>query len=177
MHSTAAPDFPVVIAPLDAARVQAWVDANTATRGDAEVVRLSALWHDALAGQRVILVAWHGDVFCGHVTMKWQSEYDGFRRKNIPEIVDLWVQPDYRRAHLGTQLMTQAGDRARAARAVYVGLGVGVSDTFMPARALYARLGFRPDGSGLWRDGVKMDARESGIDIDDDTVMMWVRPL
>lgn len=178
MHSIPSPGFPVLIAPLGADRVQEWVDANSAMRpGDAEIKRLSGLWHEAVAGTRLILAAWKNDALCGHVTMKWQSDYDGFRRKNAPEIVDLWVMPDHRRGKIGMALMEHAMDRARHARAAYVGLCVGVSDNFAPARTLYARLGFRPDGSGLWRGGDKIDARESGIDIDDDTVMMWIKPL
>lgn len=177
MSSIPANDFPALIAPLTEENVEAWVAANTATRGDSEVQNLSMLWHEARAGTRVILAAWNGTEFLGHVTMKWQSEYAGFRRKNIPEIVDLWVQPDFRRKGIARQLMYAIESRARAAQITALGLSVGVSENFKPAQKLYAQLGFRPDGSGLWRDGSMVDARVNGIDIDDEVVWMWVRNL
>ncbi len=177
MGSTVNPDFPASIAPLAEERAEAWVDANLATRGDGELRRLSAIWHEAREGSRVILAAWDGDVYAGHVTMKWQSEYEGFRRKNIPEVVDLWVQPEFRRRSLGARLMAAIEERARAGRAEELGLAVGIAEIFKPAQALYTRLGFRPDGSGLWQDGAPVDIRKSGINADEDVTWMWVKKL
>jgi len=177
MGSTVNPDFPVSIAPLTEEKVEAWVEANTATRGDAEVRRLSAIWHEAREGKRVILAAWRESEYLGHVTMKWQSEYEGFRRKNIPEVIDLWVQPDRRRGGIGLKLMAAIEERARLGRAAGLGLGVGVDEGAKPAQSLYARLGFRPDGSGLWRAGAAVDMKKEGVAIDEETVWMWVKTL
>jgi ribosomal protein S18 acetylase RimI-like enzyme len=177
MGSTLKNGFPVTISALDEARAEAWVDANMSARGAAEIRRLSSLWHEAKEGKRIILVAYAGPVFAGHVTMRWQSEYEGFRRKNYPEIVDLWVSTEFRRVGIGRQLMDAITERAQHGRAAGLGLCVSVHENFEAARALYTKMGFRPDGSGLWRDGEKIDAEKQGIDIDEETVWMWVKPL
>jgi len=169
--------FPVSIAPLAEAAADAWVNANTTTRGDSELRRLSAMWNESREGKRVILAAWNADAFVGHVTMKWQSEYDGFRRRHLPEIVDLWVQPECRRRGVARRLMDAVEARARLGRAKGLGLCVGVDEDAKPAQALYARLGFRPDGSGLWRDGAPVDMKKDGVSIDTDVVWMWVKTL
>jgi GNAT superfamily N-acetyltransferase len=169
-------DFPVTIDRLNPYRVDAWIDASVAARGPDEVRRLSALWDDMREGKRVILTAWFEDVFLGHVTVLWKSEFEPFRRKHIPEIVDVWVQPDQRRKGIASLLLAGIEQIAREKNAAAIGLGVNVTPEFGAAHILYASSGYVPDGSGLWAHGEPVNLNDK-ITLDDTVQMMWVKTL
>ncbi len=166
----------VTIALLDAARVDAWMDANIATRGLEELRRLSAFYSDVQQNSRLIFCAWAGEEFLGHITLQNHSEYAAFRRCNIPEIVDLWVQPDARNRGVGRLLLEKLCDHAKAKAAQTIGLAVGVTSDFGAAHRLYNAHGFRPDGSGLWVQG-KNAVRGDHVRLDDDVVLIWIKNL
>lgn len=166
----------LTVAPLDADRIDAWMDANIATRGIGELRRLSAFRSDAQQGSRMIFCAWRDDVFLGHVTLQNYSEYPAFRRHHIPEIVDLWVQPDARNKAVGHTLLTFVCNHAKEKGAQSIGLAVGVTQDFGAAHRLYNAFGFRPDGTGLWAQGKNM-ARGDVVTLDDDAVLIWVKSL
>lgn len=136
----------IELALLTAAKANLWMDANLAQRGDDQLRRLARFWNEAENGQRIILAAWHGAIFCGHVTLIWDSQYPPFSQRRIPEIVDLWVAPEYRRQGIGQELIDDIEEIARTHKCVAIGLGVGVEDDFAPARALYTRNDYHADG-------------------------------
>lgn len=164
------------IEPLQPHQADPWIDAQLATRGDHELPRLSHLYHRHQDGVRRVLAAWEGDVFLGHVSVLWDSEYDVFRRMSVAEIVDLWVQPDARRHGVARALLRAAEDTVRAKGYTRIGLGVGVTRDFGPAHRLYATSGYYPDGSGVWAQG-KMVERGDIITCDDETLWMWVKQI
>ena len=129
-----------------------------------------------IAGTRIILAAWKGDDFLGHITVQDQSLYTPFRRHNIPEIVDLWVQPDYRRLGVARALLTEAEHYARGKNAAMLGMGVGITQDYGAAHRLYASFDFKPDGSGAWKSGVNLKNGDT-VAIDDDVMLMWVKEL
>ena len=94
----------------------------------------------------VQLVAWAGDeavgkamvVFPGHV--EWSES--GFR-ETCPEIRDLAVHDAWTRRGIGTALVRAAEDEVVAAGYDRIGLGTGLEPSYAPARAMYARLGYR----------------------------------
>ncbi len=157
-------------------KVDAWLAANAAVRGDAEVPRLLRFLDDAAAGSRTILVAWKGSDILGHITVQDQSLYMPFRRHKMPEIVDLWVAPDHRRHGVGSALLDAAEQYARDKKAKAIGLGVGISTNFGPAHRLYALHGFKPDGMGAWANGVHVKQGDM-IRVDDGVLFMWAKEL
>lgn len=162
------------IAPLTSAQADLWMQAQLETRGEDQFRRLAQLWDETQDGMRAILAAWRGDNFCGHVTLVWQSYYPPFRKHNIPEIVDLWVDERFRRQGIGRQLL-EAIDALAATRNPHaIGLGVGVTKSFGAAHVLYHTYGFAPDGSGLWVDGVNVDNGTHAV-LDDNAILMMVK--
>lgn len=174
------PSFNPQIESLAASDVQSWMEAHLAYRGETHLRRLSQIWHEAQLGARLILVAWDksGDAprLLGHVTLLWQSAYPPFARGNIPEIVDLWVVPTERRRGVAAALLHHAEMAARTHGATRLGLGVGVLGRFGPAHCLYHALGFRPDGTGLWVQGVNI-RDDATVLLNDEALLMWVKAL
>ena len=90
--------------------------------------------------------------FSGYITICWQSGYEAFREKNIPEIMDFNVLPKFRRMSIGTQLMDRA--EAEIAKVTPVaGIGVGMTPDYGAAQRLYVLRGYIPDGNGLYYRG------------------------
>jgi GNAT superfamily N-acetyltransferase len=97
--------------------------------------------------------------FTGHVTLHWNPLYAGIAGKGIPEIQDLNVLPAYRRRGIASRLLDQA-ERAAAARARRVAIGVGCHPRHLPAQRLYLQRGYIPDGLGATYDDQYVQADE-----------------
>ena len=103
-------------------------------------------------GTRGVYVALMKGKFSGYLTIEWISHYGPFRAKNIPEIVDFNVLPQFRRTGIGTRLMDRAEREIRTVSPL-AGIGVGMTPDYGPAQRLYSRRGYVPDGFGLyWKD-------------------------
>jgi GNAT superfamily N-acetyltransferase len=150
------------------------MEANLAVRGEEEVRRLSRFWDEAQDGKRVILTAWQGDVFCGHITLLWQSNYPPFQRLKFPEIVDLWVTEDFQQQGIAKMLLTEIEHVAIAKHVPGIGLGVGVTGRFGPAQRLYSRFGYHPDGTGLWVSGRNITG-DTQVHLDEAAMLMLAK--
>ena len=67
---------------------------------------------------RTVLVAVEKDeegerTYFGYVTIRWESNYTQFWRRNIPEVVDLNVAEPYRRQGIGSALIAACESLAR----------------------------------------------------------------
>jgi ribosomal protein S18 acetylase RimI-like enzyme len=103
-------------------------------------------------GVRAVYVASVQGEFAGYLTICWESSYQPFFVKSIPEIVDFNVLPKFRRRGIGTQLMDKA-EREIAKISSVAGIGVGMTPDYGAAQRLYVLRGYIPDGLGLhWRD-------------------------
>jgi GNAT superfamily N-acetyltransferase len=103
-------------------------------------------------GVRDVYVAFVEGQFAGYLTICWESSYQPFYIKSIPEIVDFNVLPDFRRMGIGTKLMDRA-EREIAKISSVAGIGVGMTSDYGAAQRLYILRGYIPDGLGLhWRD-------------------------
>jgi ribosomal protein S18 acetylase RimI-like enzyme len=103
-------------------------------------------------GVRDVYVAFVEGQFAGYLTICWESSYESFFVKSIPEIVDFNVLPTFRRMGIGTQLMDRA-EREIAKISSVAGIGVGMTSDYGAAQKLYVLRGYIPDGLGLhWRD-------------------------
>ena len=126
-------------------------------------------------GVRNVYVAIVERQFAGYLTICWESSYEPFFIKSIPEIVDFNVLPRFRRMGIGTQLMDEA-EREIARVSSVAGIGVGVTSDYGAAQRLYILRGYIPDGCGLhWRDH-HVHYREE-IRVDDDLALYFTKEL
>ena len=103
-------------------------------------------------GVRDVYVALVDGEFAGYLTICWESSYQPFFVKSIPEIADFNVLPKFRRMGIGTQLMDRA-EREIAKIGSVAGIGVGMTADYGAAQRLYVLRGYIPDGLGLhWKD-------------------------
>lgn len=100
-------------------------------------------------GTRLVLVAFVKEEFAGYLTICWESPYEPFRARKIPEIVDFNVLPAFRRRGIGTQLMDRA-EHEIATVSTIAGIGVGMDREYGVAQRLYVLRGYVPDGQGLY---------------------------
>jgi ribosomal protein S18 acetylase RimI-like enzyme len=124
-------------------------------------------------GEIDFLVACSDKVVAGFVYIKWQADYPPFAEKNIPEIRDLRVLPEFRRRGIATVLMDEAEKRIFT-RSKFAGLGVGLYADYGPAQLMYVRRGYVPDGRGLmYRNRPVNPGRE--ISVDDELLMFLIK--
>ena len=116
-------------------------------------------------GERVVLVAYSGKDFVGQVTIIWHPDYPPFAEKNIPEISDLSVLPEFRRRGIGSILMNEAEKRIFE-RSDVAGIGFGISADYGAAQRMFVKRGYIPDGQGLFGSGQYIRER-STVQVDD----------
>jgi GNAT superfamily N-acetyltransferase len=168
---------PYIIEALSPARVDDWVEGNLVARGDTHVQRLSRFWDEVKTGERAVYVAFSDSDLLGHISLLWRSNYTPYRQKNIPEIVDLWVNPEFRGKKLGQALLHYVEQEAKVKNASAIGLGVGVTHAFGTAHILYHKMNYCPDGTGLWIKGRQVKDDFGSVVIDDTAMLMLVKTL
>jgi GNAT superfamily N-acetyltransferase len=92
------------------------------------------------------VIAWLGaePLGRGMLLLPGHEEYSASAdREGCAEVRDVFVAPAHRRLGVASAVMAALEAAARRTGAVRVGLSVGRSDDAAPARALYARLGYR----------------------------------
>ena len=124
---------------------------------------------------RDVYVAFLDGTFAGYLTICWKSEYKPFQDRNIPEIVDFNVLPQFRRMRIGSQLMDKAESEIAIISQV-AGIGVGMTADYGAAQRLYILRGYIPDGLGLhWKDHhVRHDEQ---VKVDDDLALYLTKEL
>ncbi len=76
-------------------------------------------------GERKVLLAFEAKQFAGYLTIVWKPDYELFRDRDIPEVQDFNVLPDFRRKKIGAALMDAAENEVRK-RSSVIGIGVGM---------------------------------------------------
>ena len=130
--------------------------------------------HAAGGGTSLIAVRNHGVI--GIVTIRWQSNYPGFRDHGIPLVHQLAVAGPFRRLGLATLLMDAAEDLARGRGVAILGITVGLFDEYGPAQRLYAVRGYVPDGRGACR-GREPLSKGTQVAVDDDLIIWLTKDL
>jgi GNAT superfamily N-acetyltransferase len=126
-------------------------------------------------GVRKVFVAFETDVFAGYLTVVWKSNYTLFAAKNIPEINDFNVLPEFRRKGIGTKLMDEA-ERIVSERSKIVGIGVGLNAGYGSAQRLYIKRGYIPDGRGIVRRN-RFPKYGEQVTVDDDLNLYFTKIL
>jgi GNAT superfamily N-acetyltransferase len=130
--------------------------------------------HAAGGGASLVAVRDHGVI--GIVTIRWQSNYPGFRDHGIPLVHQLTVAGPFRRLGVATRLMDAAEDLARGRGVAVLGITVGLFDTYGPAQRLYAQRGYVPDGRGACRGQVPVSGGARVV-MDDDLIIWLTKQL
>ena len=128
---------------------------------------------EQVKGQRCVWIAFKEGKFAGYVTLKWHSEYLPFKAKDIPEISDLNVLPEFRRQEIGTKLLDLAEAEAFKKSAT-VGIGVGLSFDYGNAQRLYVKRGYLSDGLGVTYR-YKPVAPGGTVQVDDDLILWFTK--
>ena len=139
--------------------------------------RDQALTH--LAGHREgeadTFLAYAGRSLAGFLTIRWHSDYPGFRDQNIPLIHQLEVFPPFQRRGIASQLMERA-ERLIATRARQAGIVFGLFDAYGPAQRLYVKQGYVPDGRGACQAQRPLKLGEA-VTIDHDLIIWMTKEL
>jgi GNAT superfamily N-acetyltransferase len=141
----------VSITMLEAKDIPELADAFIRTVWKTKASYFQKLLAEQNENKLVFLVAHYSGKIAGFLYIRWYSEYPPFAEKNIPEIKDLRVLPEYRRKGIATDLMDEAEKRAFESSPV-VGLGVGLYADYGPAQQMYIRRGYVLDGRGMMYD-------------------------
>ena len=128
------------------------------------------------AGVRDLLACAENGQMVGYVTLLWRSHYLPFAEARIPEISDLVTALAWRRRGLAEAMIGVCEARARQAGHPVIGLGVGLYADYGAAQRLYARLGYRPDGRGVWY-GAEPAIPGQTYRLDDDLVLFLTKAL
>lgn len=125
---------------------------------------------------RIVKLAFFNEQYAGYATLKWQSDYQYFAENNIPEIKDLNVLPEFRRNGIGSKLIDDLENEARAKNYSSIGLGVGLYADYGNAQNLYIKKNYKPDKRGISYNDKSVEYGES-IMLDDNLTLMFVKKL
>jgi GNAT superfamily N-acetyltransferase len=131
---------------------------------------------DHAAGGGTSLIAVRDHAVIGVVTIRWQSNYAGFRDRGIPLVHQIAVAGPFRRLGVATLLMNAAEALARDRGVVTLGITVGLFDEYGPAQRLYALRGYVPDGRGACR-GQQPLSKGARVIMNDDLIIWLTRQL
>ena len=102
------------------------------------------------AGTKMVVVAEHEGKTVGYCTLKFQSDYPPLREAAIPEINDLVVAPPARRQGVAQTIIEWLEQRARERGHTAIGICVGLYSDYGQAQRLYVKMGYIPDGQGVF---------------------------
>ena len=126
-------------------------------------------------GKREVIIAVFKGGFAGYLTIVWETKYDAFRNKGIPEIKDLNVLKKYQRQGIASKLMDEAEKRI-SKRSKYSGLGVGLYNDYGNAQIMYVKRGYIPDGKGICYNDRELEPGQN-VKLDDDLCLMMIKEL
>jgi len=131
---------------------------------------------DHAAGDGASLIAVQDHSVIAIVTIRWQSNYAGFRDRGIPLVHQIAVAGPFRRLGVATLLMNAAEEVARDRGVATLGITVGLSGKYGPAQRLYALRGYVPDGRGACR-GQQPLSKGAWVIMDDDLIIWLTKEL
>jgi GNAT superfamily N-acetyltransferase len=145
-------------------------------------------WHKPLSGfltylkeselglRKNLVLKNSADQILGYVTVLWESDHPYFQERQIPEIKDLNVLPEFQKQGYGRALLNAAE------QAIYqklgpdqsIGIGVGILKDYGPAQRLYIQEGYIPNGEGVTVNHQALNYGHTGS-ADDDWVLWMLK--
>jgi GNAT superfamily N-acetyltransferase len=132
-------------------------------------------FNEQSSGERDVLVALVDNDFAGYLTIKYDSYYQPFEEKRIPEIVDLNVLKKYQNKGIATKLMDKA-EKIVLNKSDLIGIAVGLTKDYGTAQSLYVNRGYVPDKNGISQNGNYLKHGDK-ITVDDDLVLCFLKKL
>lgn len=126
-------------------------------------------------GTREVLVAFYQDDIAGYGTLLWESKYDFFKKRDIPEINDLNVLPNFRGKGIATLILNDF-EKMVAKSYSKVGIGFGLYKDYGAAQSIYIKRGYLPNKEGATYNYESVVPGRS-YPIDDDLVLWFVKNL
>lgn len=126
-------------------------------------------------GKRVTLMAFYEGELAGCCHLLRQSKYPYFQERDIPEINDLNVFPEFRRKGIASKMFDEF-ERMAAESYPHIGLGVGLYEDYGNAQRMYTKRGYVLDGQGLTYKNAKVEPGESVV-VDDDLILYLIKEL
>ena len=152
------------------------ISAGFATQGwDKPVAPYAGYFQEQNDGKREVIIAEFKGEYAGYLTIVWETKYDPFRNKGIPEIKDLNVLKKHQRQGIASKLMDEAEKRI-SKRSKYSGLGVGLYNDYGKAQIMYVKRGYIPDGKGICYNDRELEPGQD-VKLDDDLCLMMIKEL
>ncbi|ANE48674.1 GCN5 family acetyltransferase [Paenibacillus swuensis] len=126
-------------------------------------------------GTRVTLLAYYDGILAGCCHLLYISKYPHFVSREIPEINDLNVFPQYRNKRIASALFDRLEGIA-AENSSYVGLGVGLYKDYGNAQRMYGQRGYVLDGEGLMYGNNAVRPGET-VRVDDELLLYLIKQL
>lgn len=123
----------------------------------------------------IVLAELNGEVvaFC---TLHLKSDYPPFKKKRIPEIVDLNVGQMHRKQGIASKIVTYLEKLVRKNGGKTIGIGVGMEPGYGNAQRLYVKMGYIPDGRGLTYNHIPVTYGKH-YPADDELVLFFTKTL
>ncbi|WP_409342665.1 GNAT family N-acetyltransferase [Paenibacillus sp. MBLB4367] len=125
--------------------------------------------------KRYTLLGYVNGQFAGALHIRYESHYPPFSEQRIPEINDLNVLPKYRKQGVATRLIEES-ERIVAEQYDTIGIGFGLFKDYGNAQRLYGKLGYIPDGNGIYYNNQPV-VPGSMVRVDDDLVLYLTKKL
>lgn len=162
----------VMIRPMLEADIDHFADAYAALGWHKPRAQYEAYYRAQQDGEYAVMVAEAAGQAAGYLLLKPRAQHGPFADKDIPEIVDFNVLPQYQRQGIGSALLDEAERRVNGR----VTLGVGLHAGYGAAQRIYAKRGYVPDGSGVWYRNRTLDPY-TACENDDDLVLYLSKGL
>lgn len=160
--------------PRDIPDLDVWFGPKT------DYARQPEKWHELMQehvkGTKAVVVAEHEGKTVGYCTLKFASDYPPLREQGIPEINDLVVAPPARRQGVARTIIEYLEQVAREHGHKTIGICVGLYSHYGQAQRLYVKMGYVPDGQGVFYDN-KICTPGATYKLDDELVIGFTKEL
>ncbi|MFZ3580447.1 GNAT family N-acetyltransferase [Virgibacillus sp. DJP39] len=165
----------LVIRSMVKSDAQKFVDAFTAQNWDKPIELFDGYFNQQKNDEQTIIVAEMNKEVAGYVTIFPNSTTGPFAFKNIPEIIDLNVLIKFQKIGIGKKMMEVVEGIVKE-KGDLVSLSVGLHSGYGSAQRMYVKLGYIPDGTGVWYKGKQLEQYTECVN-DDDLTLYFSKQL
>lgn len=128
------------------------------------------------AGKRILVVAEDEGKAAAYCSLLFASNYPPLLEQNIPEINDLVVAPPARKQGIARAIIEHLEKAARERGHKTIGICVGLYSHYGQAQRLYVKMGYIPDGQGVFYDN-KQCVPGQTYKLDDELIIGFTKEL